>query len=235
MATLWVAMAFTRGTNGNGRLTISFSHFVGGQLLRLDTGTYKNEIGQSFTVTKFKYYIGKIRLKKTDGREVLLNDYYLVNEEEETSKTFTVDNIPDGQYTGLSFLVGVDSADNCSGAQAGALDPANAMFWAWNTGYIFLKLEGKAPVSKSPGHIFEYHIGGYKSPANCIRRVLLNFGKTLSVANDTHELTIKADAAELLKMPTVIDFSKLSSVTDFHNATIVADNYTDMFSVLSFK
>ena len=145
--------------------------------------------------------------------------------------------VPDGEYTGISFIIGVDSLHNCSGAQAGALDPVNAMFWTWNTGYIFLKLEGKSPASKSPGNIFEYHIGGYKQPTNCIRQVSLAFKAPLKL-NSSHlevELHIKADAAEVLKTPTTIDISQLSSVTDFHNATTIADNYADMFSVINEK
>ena len=219
---------------GTGKVNVTLHHYVGSRLLELDTVNYQNDLGQSFTVTKFKYYIGKIHLMKAGGGAIMLKDYYLINEDEETSKMFTLSDVPAGQYTGISFLIGVDSADNCSGAQAGALDPVNAMFWAWNTGYIFLKLEGKSPVSKSSGRIFEYHIGGYKSPANCVRRVSLSFTQPLTVSvNSTHELALKADAAEVLKTPNTIDISKLSSVTDFHNAPMVADNYMDMFSVIS--
>jgi hypothetical protein len=35
-----------------------------------------------------------------------------------------------------------------------------------------------------------------------------------------------------MNTPTTIDLSKLSSVTDFHNATTIADNYSDMFSIM---
>ncbi|HXP53201.1 MAG TPA: MbnP family protein, partial [Bacteroidia bacterium] len=121
---------------------------------------------------------------------------------------------------------------NCSGAQSGALDPVNAMFWEWNTGYIFMKMEGKSPVSKSPGNLLEFHIGGYRTPYNCIRTVTLKLSQQLNITkNRTEALTIKTNLAELFKTPTTIDFSKLSSVTDFHNATTIADNYRDMFSI----
>jgi hypothetical protein len=235
MATLWVAIAFPGKVVAQGATTIVFTHFVGNKPLILDAMTYESSMGQLFTVSMLKYYIGKIHLTKADGTDLALSDYYLVNEEEPATKKIAL-NIPDGQYTSISFLVGVDSADNCSGAQAGALDPANAMFWAWNTGYIFFKLEGKSPSSASPGHIFEYHIGGYKAPANCIRRVTLNFEQPLITGADKkHEVIIKADVAEFLKKPNPIDFAKLSSVTDFHNATIAAGNYAKMFSLLSVK
>jgi hypothetical protein len=111
------------------------------------------------------------------------------------------------------------------------------MFWAWNTGYIFLKLEGKSPESKSQGNIFEYHIGGYKNPTNCIRKINLSFkNKSLGIGQKTSlRLILKADVGQVLKEPLSIDFAKLSSVTDFHYATLIADNYADMFSFLEIK
>lgn len=236
MATLQVAMPFTGDHSGEGTLTVLFDHYVGDRVLQFDTVLYKNELGQSFTITKFKYYIGNIKLEKADGGKIPYSGYYLVNEEEPRSKMISLGHVPAGEYTGIEFTVGVDSIDNCSGAQSGALDPVNAMFWAWNTGYIFLKLEGKSPESKSPGHIFEFHIGGYKEPNNCIRTVSLSFGQSISIRPGTNkELHIKADVSEIFKTPTAIDFSKLSSVTDFHNATTIADNYMDMFSVVGTK
>ena len=234
MATLWVAMSFTTRPSG-GKLSIVFDHYLGDKPLLLDTVTYNTALGQPFTVTKFKYYIGNIHLRKVSGDEVVFEDYYLIDEEEDQSKRINID-LPAGEYSGIDFIIGVDSLHNCSGAQSGALDPVNAMFWAWNTGYIFLKLEGKSPASKSPGNVFEYHIGGYRQPANCIRHVSLSFTQPLAMAHMCNrELRLKADASEVLKTPTSIDISALSSVTDFHNATTIADNYMDMFSVLSVK
>ena len=230
------AMPFTAKSPGEGSLTITFDHYVGDKALQFDTVLYNNELGQSFTVSKFKYYIGNITLKKINGTEVNYKDYYLVNEEEPSSKIINLNKIPEGSYSAIEFIIGVDSIDNCSGAQSGALDPVNAMFWAWNTGYIFMKLEGKSPSSTSPGHIFEYHIGGYKEPDNCVRKVLLYFEQPLKVGPDAKkDLHIKTDIAEIFKTPNTIDLSKMSSVTDFHNATTIADNYMDMFSVLSIK
>jgi hypothetical protein len=232
MAAIVVAMFFAATAKADNRFTIFFEHYVGERRLAFDTANYSNEQGQAYVVTKFKYYIGKIQLVKSDGGLIEFPDYYLVNEEAELSKQVSL-IVPAGSYTGINFKIGVDSLDNCSGAQAGALDPVNAMFWTWNNGYIFLKLEGKSPVSKSPGGMFEFHIGGYKSPANCIRTVTLKF-KT-PVHSGSGEVHIKADVAEVLKTPTTIDFSKLSSVTISKNASIIADNYMDMFSVLSVK
>jgi hypothetical protein len=228
IAALVAAMSFTAHT---GSVTIAFSNYVGNDMLKLDSATYKNELGQPYTVSKFKYYVGNIHLKKSDGTEYISDKYYLINEEEAASKQITLSNVPEGNYTSLSFILGVDSLHNCSGAQTDALDPVNAMFWAWNTGYIFLKMEGRSPVSTQPGHLLEFHIGGYMQPNNCIRTINLPLKNGMQVAGKTTTLNIKADVSELFKTPTTIDFAKLSSVTDLHNATTIANNYMDMFSI----
>ncbi len=235
---LGATMSFVimRHSIAKGNLNIHFENYVGDSLLKLNTINYKNEAGQVYTISKFKYYIGNIHLKKADGSGYTLpQEYFLINEENLSSKEIVLKDVPEGSYTSVNFIVGVDSIHNCSGAQSGALDPVNAMFWAWNTGYVFLKIEGYSDASKSPGHILEFHIGGFKAPANCIRKIGLDLGnKGLNVASGKDaSLSIKADVSEAFKSPVAIDFSKISAVTDFHNSTMMADNYADMFSILA--
>jgi hypothetical protein len=231
IAVLGTALSFIAPRKTN--LTIRFKSFVGDIRLTLDSVTYKNALGQAYTVSKFKYYIGNISLQSKSGQYYTSTQYFLVNEEDVPSTEITLSDIPEGDYNSISFILGVDSIHNCSGAQSGALDPINGMFWTWNTGYIFLKIEGKSPVSKSPGNLLEFHIGGYRQPANCIRTIALGINNGISIkpgAGST--LTIKTDAAQLFKAHASIDFSNTSSVTDFHGATILADNYKDMFSII---
>lgn len=214
------------------KVKINIHHLVGNTALVLDSLKYKNAFGQDFSITKFKYYIGNIVLKRTDGTYFAFNDYFLVNEEDNSSKTLILDHVPATHYSSIEFIIGVDSLHNCSGAQSGALDPVNAMFWAWNSGYIFLKLEGMSPVSKLPGHIFEYHIGGYKQPANCIRKVKLplhNF--SVGGQKSDSQIDLRVDLLQFFDGPEKIDLEKMSSVTDFRNSTLVANNYMDMFSI----
>ena len=204
--------------------------------------SYINGIGQPFTVTNFKYYISNIKLIDSTGRVFENRNSYLINQDDSASHYISLKEIPEGSYSRITFIIGVDSMHNCSGAQSGALDPINGMFWTWNSGYIFLKLEGKSPASKQPGHTFEYHIGGYKEPANCIREVSLDIAGLRSYASDDHiisggeagtcQIRLAADISSILSAHYVVDFSKLSSVTDFHNAATIADNYKDMFHVV---
>ena len=223
---------FSFKSSQKAKVHIQFKNHVGNAILQIDS-TYKNALGQDFTIANFKYYIGNITFKKADGKTYATQEYFLINEHEEDSKKITLNDVPEGNYTSIEFIIGVDSLHNCSGLQEGALDPTNGMFWAWNTGYVFLKLDGSAPLSKSVNNVFEYHIGGYKHSTNSIRKITLNFkGDKIASASNPLSISIKADALEVLKTPTTIDFSKLPSVTDTRNAATIANNYVDMFSLL---
>jgi len=231
IAALVAAMSFSPPPNG--KLLIHFENYVDDALLKLDSATYKNSLGQTYKVTMFKYYVGNFHLMNLAGKEFVSAGYFLINQDDESSMQIKLDNIPEGKYTSVSFTLGVDSADNCSGAQSGALDPVNGMFWAWNSGYIFLKMEGISSVSNSTGKRLEFHIGGYKEPNNCIRKIQLKFNNPLKIGEgNTGVVEIKADVNHLFSDPDPVDFSKLSSVTDFHNAKAIADKYSTMFSIM---
>ena len=235
-----VAMSFRcLPVKESGKLIIRFENSVGNRRVVLDTGTYVNALGQSFTITNFKYYISNITLTgiTEGGLNLKYADphSYLITQDDSASWSITLEDMPEGSYQYMTFIVGVDSIHNCSGAQSGALDPINGMFWTWNTGYIFFKLEGKSPSSNSPGHIFEYHIGGYKAPTNFLRTIMFGFrdqGPMKVNHGKVTTLYMKTDVAKLLNDHHTINFAKLSSVTDFHNADTVVDNYDHLFSVI---
>lgn len=233
MATGLVAMSFYSKKGNEGKLQINFSNYVGNEKLKLDTLAYKNELGQQFMFTNVKYYISNITLKSKSGKDFIIKNSFLINELDESSKNRLITNIHAGEYCGVEFILGVDSLHNCSGAQSGDLDPMNAMFWAWNTGYIFLKVEGKSPFSKSPGNYFEFHIGGFRLPYNNLKKIYLPFSNPVVFDKNKQVFTldIKTDLLEIFKTPNTINFVELSSVTESKNGSIIANNYADMFSI----
>jgi hypothetical protein len=214
-------------------LTIEFTHLAGNKQFHLDS-TYTTANGDQFTPTMFKYYISNIRLVRSDNAIVEIPDsYFLINEENENSMMIELENVPEGDFTAIKFMIGVDSTRNCSGAQSGALDPVNGMFWSWNTGYIFFKLEGTSPVISSPGE-FRYHVGGFKGATNNIKETQLSFdGTTLSLEKGGHpEIHLVVDVLELFESPVTIDMSTFSSTVMAPNAdaSTLANNYVDMIT-----
>ncbi len=193
--------------------------------------------GDTVMFTRFSYYLSNIRLKGKDGKVWQQSESYHyvdVPEEGVAKLEIPLDGLPKGEYSEISFGVGVDSLRNHSGKQVDALDPDNGMFWMWETGYVFLKAEGFYHRSRGGRKAFVYHIGR----DNCFQMVQLKFPKPLRTNTETtFTLEITADARQLfggypaaaiqLKAP-VGDESV--SVMGEPNASKVARNYARMFS-----
>ncbi len=66
-------------------------------------------------------------------------------------------------FDSIRFQIGIDSNINQNGAHPGDLDPIHGMYWAWHSGYINFKLEGKY-IKNGETKSIQYHIGGYIEP-----------------------------------------------------------------------
>ncbi|HYC28004.1 MAG TPA: MbnP family protein, partial [Chitinophagaceae bacterium] len=116
-----------------------------------------------------------------------------------------------------------------------ALDPAKAMFWTWNSGYIMAKLEGNSPLSSQPNNKFEYHIGGFSGADNVLKQVTLSFplGQAVTLQpNRSSEMTITANANTWFVGPNPLQISTNAvCTTPGPLAKQISDNYAGMFTV----
>ncbi len=226
-----------------GRMRIVFDNVAGPSDLKLNTGTYQNAVGESFAVTKLNYFVSNIRLRKDDGREYVVpqdSSYFLIQEEKPASRTITLANVPTGNYTGITFLIGVDSLRSMAdiSKRTGVLDPGlnNGMYWDWNSGYIFLKLEGtSAAAPAAQNNAFFYHIGGFgraNVKINNLRAITIPFKTDIAkVQTDAiPSVQLKADVLPLFNGTTKLSIVKNSSVMFDPYSTNIADNYSQMFS-----
>lgn len=224
-------------SSATGSFKIVFNNYAGTSPLNVSgDSTYVNASGESFTVTKFKYYISNIALVKSDGSLwTLPADYFLIDQSGKTGIKRTLSGIRTGTYTGVRFLIGVDSAKTVQGAQLGDLDPVNGMVWDWNTGYIFVKLEGKSDAAGTIDSAFAYHISGYRNSNNtyALHWVDLSFGSQPLVVASTGlpELHLKADILEMFQTPAPLSIADNPIVTASGNAAVsISNNYADMFT-----
>ncbi len=230
-----------------GELEIEFDNVVGGSNLQLNTGVYTNAAGESFSVNLLDYYISNIRLKKDDGSEYVVpkNSSYFLIKEEDPSQMITLDDVPAGNYTGITFTLGVDSS-KCAAPLAertGVLDPAGAgagMYWTWNSGYIFVKLEGTSAVATTADKKFRYHIGGfggYSSPTiNNIKTITLNAGAGASAKvrqnkPEAPHIHIMADIAKVMNGSTNVSIAANTTVMFMPYSVNIANNYAGMFNI----
>lgn len=161
--------------DGTGMFKVEFEHSFGADAFELNGANfYTTASGEQVKFSMLKYYVSNIVLTKSDGTTWVAPDsYYLIDLSAPASTIIQVGNVPAGDYTSMTFLLGVDSTRNVSGAQTGALSTANGMFWSWNSGYIFFKAEGECPQSGMGN--FTYHVGGFSGANNALRTVTIDF------------------------------------------------------------
>lgn len=194
---------------------------------------YTNAAGETYSITKFKYYISNIKLKKANGSEyVVPESYYLIDASVPTSALLTLTDVPAGNYTGMSYIIGVDSTRNVSGAQTGALDPANGMSWGWNQGYIFMMFEGTSPQSLEEDHALQYHVGGFRNSmnTNALKTVDLTYGSS----------SLRVTKVGIPQVHIMVEASKVAKNRSFAHAPAVhvpgaaaisiANDYVNMFT-----
>lgn len=225
-----------------GSVVFTVTNVAGGQPLVLNSTTYTTLSGEALEVNTFAYYLSNIQFKKADGTVYAAPDtYFLVDQAKAASQRFSVTGVPAGNYTGVSFLVGVDAQTTgltdplAFTGKFDALNPANNMYWTWNSGHIFLKLEGMVTPAGGKAKPLTCHVGGYAAPYNAIVTAAPSLqGATLPVrAGRLPELRIQAD---LLRMFDGVTHVSLRTFPGTHmpssESVAVAQNYAaGMFSV----
>ncbi|MBO2010832.1 MbnP family protein [Hymenobacter negativus] len=221
-----------------GEFTLHMANVVGTAPLALDVATYQNANGDNFTVSTFKYYISNVILRKSDNSTYAVpNSYFLVDQSKADSQDLLMKDVPVGDYTGITFTVGVDSARTKAGNFTGVLNANNGMYWDMNgPEFINVKLEGRSQQAPSTGLIF--HIAGYKhSTTNTIRTVTLPFPSSSLLIRTDHSPEIHTNV-DVLKMFTgangtnIIRFADIYNTMGGPNSVKVADNIAaGMFTV----
>ncbi len=194
----------------------------------LNSNEYVTDFGDTVTFSQFRFYISQITLVYKNGSSYQEpNSYHLLDSEIDSSLTITLNNVTSKGIKGLKFSIGIDSTASCSGAMDGDLDPIHGMYWAWNSGYINTKLEGTSNSCKTFHKMFQFHIGGYESPHQALRPIVLN--KISKKKLKDSELIINMDLNTWFDQ---IDLSTENTIMiPGKEATQMADKYKTMFSI----
>ena len=230
--------------NAKGSIELEFENFMGTQKFQLGI-TYTNpNTSETFTPSMLKYFISNISLKTTNGTTYTIpqeQSYFLLDVEDENSLKFTLNDIPEGDYNEITFMIGVDSLRNTKPVEqrTGNLDiagKAQGMYWSWNSGYIFVKFEGNSPQSAAVDNKFRYHIGGFggysSTTINCIRTKTLSFGRDVAKVRSGKAPTVHfvADWLKLFNGSTQLRIANNHTVMFSPFGVNIANNYAEAFS-----
>jgi hypothetical protein len=177
----------------NDSLTVNFHT----EFNRLPLELHKQYVSankDTLTIESFKCYISNIRIHYSDNTVFIQKDsYHLLDLSNPKTLGIPITQKDGRLVSKITFNIGIDSITNNSGALAGDLDPIKGMYWAWQSGYINMKIEGKSPSCKTHKNEFQFHIGGYLQPYYAMRQMEFELDK-----KDHEDITIGIDLYALL-------------------------------------
>lgn len=207
----------------NKNIELKFYSSFGTDAISLnDTSSFFSK-KDSIEISSIRFYCSNIQFLK-DGKEIWeeKSSYHLIDIAKDNSCKL---NLPIPQnliYDEVRFNLGIDSLTNEMGAMGGDLDPTKGMYWAWNSGYINFKLEGKSNKCKTRNNEFQFHIGGYLFPYNALQTIILPI-------NNIGKINVNLDIAKFLSSINLVEENHIMSPSS--KALVMAQNIAKSFSV----
>jgi hypothetical protein len=212
-------------------LTMHIHSNVGEHEANYDS-TFETVSGRKFTIADYRMYISHIVLIKNDGSELPVTGKVILTNPE--SDEYSLGKVPVGNYKGFRFLLGLDSLTNHSDASVYPADnplsiQTPSIYWSWNSGYIFWKVEGKVDTTAAqngPVDVdYVYHIG------------LDENKRTIDFSNSSFSIVSGTDQYIHLEFDLLEALSNVNMTTDLitHSmdypaiATTIADSWQAAF------
>ncbi len=169
---LVLIMLFSIADSNAQSLSINFHAIGKNSILPNSPISFQINEQDSVKITEFRFYISKLSFWKSNKLIWMEGDsFHLIDLLDDSTHKINL-KIPDEMvFDKLEFYLGIDSLANVSGAMGGDLDPTRGMYWTWQNGYINAKIEGTSNVCKSRKNEFQFHLGGYMTPFQCVQKI----------------------------------------------------------------
>ncbi|WP_341228393.1 MbnP family protein [uncultured Arcticibacterium sp.] len=229
--------------NATNTVQIEFDNRFGATDIELGTTKATNASGEEYTLSTLNYFISNVSLMSDMGEMVSFPDqYFLVKESDAGSQFIDLPEVPSGTYSHLTFTVGVDSLKSISdvAARTGVLDVASYgddnMYWSWNMGYIFFKMEGTAPGIDNRGtENFAIHIGGFGGKdavtPNNLKQIDLHLHDVSVSESSSPQLHVIFDVTKVMDGANTISLMETPAIHNPMVGTSVSANYVSGFAL----
>jgi len=212
-------------------LTINFTQTVDGSDLTTNSMIYTNEAGEDYDVQTLKYLISDITLHDENGDNILIEEVHFIDISDESTFSFAYNDVPNNNYTSISFVMGLDTTKNISNKYVNE-DFHLEMFWPETNGggYHYMKLEGDFNDSLSG---YGTHTGGTMGgdySFNDIKDVSLTVDDDLGNVS----IDINMEINNWYKTPNQIEFSSYGMGIMMNmpmQMDLKQNGMTDVFSV----
>ncbi|MFD0863393.1 MbnP family protein [Sungkyunkwania multivorans] len=226
-------------SSGSGSVTLEFNNTVGIQPLSLNIGAYVNGSDETYTISELKYILSDVVLVKENGGEFVYPkaaSYFLVNEEDSNSKSFTLENVPAGNYTAIKFGFGVDQSNYPLNGIANFVPKAEeaGMLWSWSAGYKFIKFEGSYTPEGGTQDTFLYHVGSHGATLDNYKTITLDLSSANVSDGGNTTIGIEVDISKIFDGTHTMSLANKDDIqVDPVNAPLIAENITTMFSAIT--
>lgn len=198
---------------------------------------FTNANGENLSITKLRYLISKITFIGSEGEELVLDGYNLVDVTNNSNLSFSATNkIPLGIYN-VKFTFGFDNDDNYNNYQ-----DLNSASWSvpamLGAGYHYMQLEGKFIDNTTTETGYAYHairaVDNSKTPQEFQDTFFeVDLGEVEITNNAT--FNIEMNIAEWFKSPNTWDLNILNNMLmpNFNAQVLMSENGQNVFSLES--
>ena len=212
-------------------LTINFTQTVDGAELTTNSMVYTNSAGENYDVKTLKYLISDITLHADNGNTLLLDEVHFIDISDESTFSFTIEDVPNNNYTSISYTMGLDTIKNINNLYINE-SYHSAMAWPETNGggYHYMKLEG---AYNNDSTFYNTHTGGTMGGDYSFNNVE---DISLTVDDDLGNVSINVNMEinNWYNSPTQIEFSSYGMgimMNMMMQMNIQMNGMTDVFSI----
>lgn len=200
----------------------------------LGNTNYTNENGDVLNIERLRYLISNVKLKKANGEIVAFDGYHLVDVSQPGTLSFspTLD-APLDTYTGISFIFGLEEANNISGAYP----DLNAVSWNWpdmlGGGYHFMQMDGNYQTEDSSFAPFNFHHGTARVSEGVFEQNFFEVDLPGFTITSDIDIEIEMNIAEWFKNPNTWDLNVYNTdlMMNYTAQKLIQQNGATVFSL----
>ena len=210
-------------------LKFHISYSVDKDSLTFDSIRFVNASGNHYSVNRLEYYLSGFTFTKSEGGSFVSPSVCYMNATEPATSDILINAVPQGNYAGLSFYIGLDPEKNKTNFLPNTLDNIN-MAWpdAMGGGYHFMKMEGYFLDSTGKNQNgFAMHLGKNE---NLVKVEIIH---PFILTDQTINFGLKMNLNEWFKNPVLYDLNKDGnySMGNVAAMTKLSQNGKDVFTL----